>query len=228
MPWLLTLAVAPGVFWLWYFRRRDHLRPEPRHLVGRVFVLGGAAAVGAALLETAVFAAASLERSGAFIPVSVATAAIVGLIEETVKFAALYVGIYRHVHFDEAIDGIIYAVAASLGFATVENIGYVVQGGTGVALLRAALSVPGHAFFGAVLGFYVGVAKFSARPALWLGAGLLLAAASHFAYDAALFAGTWVTLTVIPFVFLLWRASLHYIRRAHAMDASRIPLPPGG
>lgn len=37
---LVTLAVAPGIFWLWYFLQRDRLRPEPRYLVRRVFFLG--------------------------------------------------------------------------------------------------------------------------------------------------------------------------------------------
>lgn len=228
MVWLLTLAVAPGIFWLWYFRRRDHLRPEPRHLVGRVFALGCVAALAAGGIESAVFAATNLEFSEPFIPASVAAASIVGLIEEAVKLVALYIGIYRHVHFDEVIDGILYAVAVSMGFATLENIAYVLQGGTEVALLRAALSVPGHAFFGAVLGFYVGMAKFSTRPLSWLGLGLLLASASHAAYDAAVFTGSWAALSVIPLVFLLWRISLHFVRRAHAMDAARSPQPPGG
>lgn len=228
MAWLLTLAIAPGIFWLWYFRRRDHLRPEPRHLVGRVFAYGAVAALAAGAVEAGIFAAADLEVSEPFIPASLLAAAIVGVVEEAIKFSAIYLGIYRHVQFDEVIDGILYAVAASLGFATVENVAYVLQGGTQVGLLRASLSVPGHAFFGAVMGFYIGVAKFSARQGFWLAAAVLLAAASHAAYDAVIFTGTWVALTVIPFIFLLWRASLHYVRRAHAMDAARQPLPPTG
>lgn len=73
------------------------------------------------------------------------------------------------------VDGIIYAVAASLGFATVENIAYVLEGGFAVGVLRAVLSVPGHAFFGALMGFYMGVAKHaSTGQARWLAYGLAL------------------------------------------------------
>lgn len=227
MAWLLALAIAPGVFWLWYFRRRDRLRPEPRHLVGRVFAYGAVAALGAGAIEAGIFAAANLEVSEPFVPAGLLAASIVGFVEEAVKFAALYLAIYRHVQFDEVIDGILYGVAASLGFATIENIAYVLQGGTQVGVLRASLSVPGHAFFGAVMGFYVGVAKFSSRPLGWLAVAVLLAGASHAAYDAAIFTGTWVALTVIPFIFLLWRASLHYVRRAQALDAARQGPPAG-
>ena len=152
MLWLLlTLAIAPGAFWMWYFRRRDHLRPEPRHLVGRVFAYGAVAALGAGAIEAGIFAVADLEISEPFVPASLLTAGIVGVVEEAVKFTALFLAIYRHVHFDEVIDGILYGVAASLGFATVENVAYVLQGGTQVGILRASLSVPGHAFFGAVM-----------------------------------------------------------------------------
>ena len=228
MLWLLlTLAIAPGAFWMWYFRRRDHLRPEPRHLVGRVFAYGAVAALGAGAIEAGIFSAADLEVSEPFVPASLIAAGIVGVVEEAVKFTALFLAIYRHVQFDEVIDGILYGVAVSLGFATVENVAYVLQGGTQVGILRASLSVPGHAFFGAVRGFYVGVAKFSPRPAGWLAAAVLLAAASHAAYDAAIFTGTWVALTVIPFIVLLWRASLHFVRRAHALDEAR-RVPPQG
>jgi len=117
----------------------------------------------AGALEEVIFRVTDLPGTGT-LPSGVAAAGLIGLIEESAKFAALYVGIYRHAQFDEIIDGILYAVAASLGFATLENIAYVLEGGTVVGVLRAALSVPGHAFFGAVMGFYVGLAKFSSRP----------------------------------------------------------------
>jgi len=221
MAWLLVLAVAPGVFWLWYFRRRDRLRPEPRHLVGRVFAYGALAAVLAGALEAGIFPLLELRRAD--LSSGVVAAGIVGLIEESAKFAALYLGIYRHAQFDEVIDGILYGVATSLGFATLENIAYVLEGGADVGVMRALLSVPGHAFFGAVMGFYVGLGKFSRRPQGWLAAALLVPALSHAAYNAAIFTSTWVALGVVPLVVLLWRVSLHYVRRAQVLDARRRP-----
>lgn len=224
--WLLALAIAPGVFWIWYFRRRDHLRPEPRHLVARVFVIGGLSAIGAAFFEVLTLRAAGIDLSGSFTPMTPFAAVIIGVVEESAKLGALYLSVFRHAHFDEVMDGILYAVTASLGFATVENIGYVLQGGIEVAVLRALLSVPGHAFFGALMGFYVGVAKFAGRSGpSWFFGGLLVAAAAHAAYNAAIFTGTWFALIIIPFVFLLWRASLHYVRRALALDDARLGRP---
>ena len=61
------------------------------------------------------------------------------------------------------MDGIVYATAASLGFATIENILYVLDGGLAVGIVRAIASVPGHVVFACIWGFALGTAKF--RPA---------------------------------------------------------------
>ncbi len=47
-----------------------------------------------------------------------------GGIEEFLKWLFLYHLIFRHEAFDEPYDGIVYAVAVSLGYATLENIIY--------------------------------------------------------------------------------------------------------
>ncbi len=111
---LVALAVAPGIFWLWYFLQRDRLRPEPRNLVRRVFFFGGGSAFIAGLLEVGMFAATGLSLEGRTAP-PLAAAAAIGLIEEGVKFLAILVIVYRHREFNEVLDGIIYAVTASLG-----------------------------------------------------------------------------------------------------------------
>jgi hypothetical protein len=66
----------------------------------------------------------------------------------------------RHRDFTESIDGVVYGVVASLGFATMENVLYVAAAGFVAALPRAFTAVPGHAFMGAIMGYYVGRAKF--------------------------------------------------------------------
>jgi RsiW-degrading membrane proteinase PrsW (M82 family) len=227
---LVALAIAPGLFWLWYFRRRDHLRPEPRALVARVFFLGVGAAVAAALLELAVFGVTGIDSERPDWGV-IPTALLIGLIEEGTKFAAVYAGVYRHHEFDEVVDGIIYAVAASLGFATIENVAYVLQGGFAVGVLRAVLSVPGHAFFGALMGFYMGIAKHtSTGQARWLAYGLALAIGAHALFNAMLLTQSALALAVLPLTALLWRRALLHTHAALALDDQRAavatPRPP--
>ncbi|MGQ0570549.1 MAG: PrsW family intramembrane metalloprotease [Armatimonadota bacterium] len=220
---LLALAVAPGFFWLWYFLKRDHLRPEPRHLIRRVFLLGAAAGVAAAALEFAVFSRPTLSMQPIGSRSVIVTAALIGIIEEGVKFAAIFFGVYRHAEFNEIIDGIIYAVAASMGFATLENIAYVTGGGVGVGILRAIISVPGHAFFGALMGYNMGMAKFAGSNGWrWLLSGLLLAALAHAAFDAVLLSQTALALAVLPIFAYVWRRAVVQARYAQMLDDQRI------
>ena len=76
--------------------------------------------------------------------------------EEFVKLAILVGYNMRHHAFDEPMDGIVYGVVASLGFATLENMLFVFEGGISVAVSRAFTAVPLHAFVGAIMGYYVG------------------------------------------------------------------------
>lgn len=220
---LVMLAIAPGIFWLWYFLAKDRLRPEPRHLVIRVFLLGVVAAVGATVLEWTVFRATGIVPGGPGPAGVLAAAAVVGLIEEGAKFLAVYAGVYRHAAFDEVLDGIVYAVAAALGFATMENLQYVLQGGAAVGIVRAVLAVPGHAFCGALMGFNLGKAKFAGRrERAWLLSGFGLAALAHTVYDALLLSQTVLALAVIPLIIILWRRAVGLAHRAQAEDDRRL------
>ena len=80
--------------------------------------------------------------------------------EETFKYLVLTRYSARHRAFDEPMDGIVYGAVASLGFAALENLLYVGSGDLGTAVARAATAVPGHAFTGAIMGYYVGQARF--------------------------------------------------------------------
>jgi RsiW-degrading membrane proteinase PrsW (M82 family) len=219
---LLAVAVAPGLFWLWYFRRRDRLKPEPQHLIRKVFFLGAASGLVAAVLERALLRETALSGPfGGFGPL-MTVALTIGIIEEGVKFMAVYLGAYRHAEFNEVFDGLIYAVAAAMGFATLENIAYVVGGGLTVGAVRAVLSVPGHAFFAALMGFGMGMGKFAGPgETVWLLRGLVLAVLAHAVFDAVLFTRTALALLVIPLVVVLWRYALAQSHRAQALDDHR-------
>ncbi|MGC7950656.1 PrsW family glutamic-type intramembrane protease, partial [Bacillus sp. II_CA] len=68
---------------------------------------------------------------------------------------------YNHVEFDDPYDGILYGASISLGFATIENVLYLLSFGLDTAFMRALLPVSSHALFGVVMGYYYGRAKFS-------------------------------------------------------------------
>lgn len=147
---LLVLAIAPAVLILWYVYRKDRYEPEPKYLVAKVFLLGAFSVIPAALLEMPF-------PSGLFV-----SAVIAPIVEEGLKFSVVYFIVSGLAEFDEPMDGIVYAAAAGLGFAALENIFYVTEGGIFVGLIRGFLSVPGHMIFSGIWGFALGHAKF--RP----------------------------------------------------------------
>lgn len=112
---------------------------------------------------------------------------VVALIEEFSKYVIVRYFAQPRQAFNEPFDGIVYAVMISMGFAATENILYVLEGGTKVAILRAFTAVPAHATFGILMGYYMGKAKFGNNRIKMNLLGLSLAVLFHGAYDFFLF-----------------------------------------
>ena len=106
-----------------------------------------------------------------------------GLLEEYFKFRVLIKYNVQKEHLKEPMDGIVYGVAVSLGFALIENVFYVIDGGVRTAVLRALTSVPAHASFGAIMGFFVGQAKFNKGRGYSAYLGLFIAIMLHGLYN---------------------------------------------
>ena len=185
---LLALAIAPGLAISLYIFFKDQYNREPRRHLILSFFLGILAAGLALLLETFL-----LGISMDLLPESIATTAIkafifVAFIEEWCKYIMVRYYAFPKPEFDEPFDGIVYAVMVSMGFATVENIGYVMEHGYATAFLRMFLAVPSHASFAIIMGYYMGKAKFAGpRRAILMFKGLFLASFWHGTYDFFLF-----------------------------------------
>lgn len=213
---LLAMAIAPGAFLMVYFYNRDLHEPEPREKVLRVMGWGGAVSALALVVELVI---------SAFCDAAVAPDSMVGIFlaaflvaattEELCKYLVVRKTIYHDPEFDEPYDGIVYCVAASLGFAIIENILYVLSNGVAVAIVRAFLSVPAHALFGVFLGYFMGLSKF-APPEKRLRyhlAGLAIAILTHGLYDFVLMTQIpEVQLTVLPMLGLFWVVGLWKVK----------------
>lgn len=151
-------AVIPSVILLWYFYSRDKY-PEPPRVVFATFVLGVLTVIPVLLFAVPVMSFIGRVENPLAFGASVGFLAA-AIPEEFFKFLVIYYYCMRHSEFDEPMDGLVYGVTASLGFATLENVLYVSSGGLVVAIVRAVSAVPMHASLGAVMGYYCGQAKF--------------------------------------------------------------------
>lgn len=185
----IALAVAPGIAICLFIFYKDVYNREPKLNLIVSFILGCFAILPAMFFEQE-FAYTS---DGTVAGVAVFSYAIVAFSEEFSKFLGLRLYSYNQKSFDEPLDGIVYGVMVSMGFATLENVMYVLKYaeiglGYEVGLKRMFLSVPAHASFGVVMGYFVGKAKFDSKNSFMLMiAGLLAAIFFHGTYDFFLF-----------------------------------------
>lgn len=213
---LLALSVLPVVLLLVFIYRQDKYEKEPLGLLIRAFI-GGMIAIPLDLwivsLINSVFYSETVFYS-AFIEA--------GFCEELCKFVILFLTIWWNKNFNEYMDGIVYATFVSLGFACVENILYVFQGGVGTGIVRALLSVPGHFLFGVVMGYFFSMAKFNEKSRfLYLLLSLFAPAAIHGLFDWLLMINSYINplLGLAIFAFFiwgdikLWKIGVKFIRR---------------
>lgn len=188
VPILLSLA------WLGFIRRFDRAHPEPMWLVAVTFLLGAASTLPAATAEELLAGSSkwldpnlvTFGGQALAFPLSFAVfTVVVGLVEEGAKRAGAQYAI-RRPEFDEPIDGIVYGIVSSLGFAAAENIRYFAIGRMSAPLViaRCFMSVPAHMFFGALWGYALGAKLVEPKTRRW--AWLLLAASCHGLFDALL------------------------------------------
>lgn len=166
-----------------YVYWRGKFDKEPLTLLARSFFLGVLSAGIAIVLQYAIDFVFPFEASGYFTSTAIKTYAKIGLSEEWAKFVLLIFFIFPHKNFDEPYDGITYAVMISMGFASFENVLYMVRYGNDVIYWRAFTAVPAHATFAIGMGYYVGLAKFSKYRNAYLALGLLIATLMHGTYD---------------------------------------------
>ena len=185
--WLLTLwGVTPGILWFWWLYRRDHWDPEPLNVCGDALWAGFWAACGAVLGTLGLGWLLGLPVLGdpsSIGQVALRHYAVVGPVEEGAKLLALLIAVVwretRRRELDEPIDFLVYAGGVALGFASIENVGYLMKYGAGLGFARAVLSVPGHLLFSSLFGYALAMRWL--RGGSWWGVlfGWALAALCH-------------------------------------------------
>ena len=188
---LLALAVAPGLAIAIFIYEKDKLDKEPLHLLVKSFFLGALSVVVAILLQEAgKFAYGFLTvltglQLGGDVVRPFWHAFAVGFTEEWSKYIFLILFAFPKKEFNEPFDGITYAVMIAMGFATLENLFYVADGGLEVAILRMFTAVPAHATFAVAMGYFVGLAKFRHQYhiSIYKFTGLMGATLLHALYD---------------------------------------------
>ena len=162
----LLITVAPSFLILFYFFTSDKFK-EPKTTIMIVFVLGILICLPAGILNNFMSENFGVQSNGKNLTHSFLGPAWT---EEILKFLILYAIVLRRSEFNEPMDGIVYGVVASLGFATYENYDYVFRlaetwdiAPSQMAIWRSYTAVPMHGLNGCIMGFYFGMYAFTAN-----------------------------------------------------------------
>ena len=210
---LLLVTIIPSLIILAYFIYSDKFR-EPVKAILIVLLLGVLIAIPAGYLNNFVIKNFSNYDT-------VNNALLVGffaggLVEELLKFSILYFYVSKMQDFDEPMDGIVYGVTASLGFATLENFEYVYLAANSldftsmeIAIGRALTAIPMHGLNGCVMGFYFGMMHFTGNKK-YLGYAVILPIIFYGRYNFLLHFNFLFALMII-IILIIFSLKLHKI-----------------
>jgi RsiW-degrading membrane proteinase PrsW (M82 family) len=213
---IISAGIAPSLALLSYFYLKDQYETEPIPLVLKVFFVGAVSVFPIMFVEY-VFDIEQIFQSKflhAFL--------VSSLLEEFFKWFILFYTVYRHEEFDEHYDGIVYGVSVSLGFATIENIFYLLGNGLEFAFGRALLPVSSHALLGVIMGYYFGKGKFSKESSRrkWLLCAFFIPYFLHGIYNYIILSQEKWLFYMLPFMLFLWWLGLRKAKLARIVGAN--------
>ena len=203
----LLITILPSIVLVLYFIKSDKFK-EPNRIIIITFLFGILITIPAGYLNSLIdknFATGERFNdallSGFFGG---------GPVEELLKFSVLYFYILKEKAFNEPMDGLVYGILASLGFATLENLQYVFYFDSEfwtaqeIAIFRSYSAIPMHGLCGAIMGFYFGQYAFSANKK-YLGLAIIVPIIFHGSYNFMCDYNWYyaVSIVVVGFIFAL-------------------------
>ncbi len=219
---LFIIALTPAFSIAFGVYLSDRYDREPPSLLFKTFVFGALVVLPTVAFEK-IFV--MLNIFPGLLGIAYVAFVVAGFTEEYFKRLVVLKFIYNNKHFDEKLDGIVYSIFSALGFATIENIMYVVfrfSYNPYVGIYRGVLSVPAHAIFAVTMGYYLSLAKFSnnkKEEKYFLKKSLYMPVILHGVFDFILMAKIPALAGLfIPYVLYLWWSNQkklnHYIHES--------------
>ncbi len=223
-------ALIPAIVLLIYIYWKDRQSPEPTRELVKATLLGVLSIFVSLCMSLPLMATGAIPQDVQHFLDAMNLAFLGAAIpEELAKWFVLWLFLRKNKRFDERMDGIVYAVCVSLGFAGFENALYVVYsyivGETDwvtIALSRAFTAVPAHFCCGVLMGYFYSLAHFSSIDREWYITMTFIAPIiAHGLYDIIpltlrieppLWLSAILVLVFIALCFYLWRLASKAIK----------------
>ena len=189
---ILVAALLPAIL-LWLYIWKKDTKKEPTSWLVKAFLWGIIICIPTAIVEMGLgyMLFGDGGKPSDLFGTTIDAFVVAAIPDESFKLLALWIILRKNPYFDEHFDSIVYAVCIGLGFAALENIGYVfgANGGMFTAIMRALLAVPGHYAFAILMGYYYSIYHFvdhSPKVAVCI---LLVPVIAHGVYDSLAMSG---------------------------------------
>lgn len=208
---LVIIAVTPAISIALAVYLSDRYDKEPLKLLLKTFLFGAFSTLPTIVVERFLV---SFNIFPGILGVAYISFIVAGFTEEFFKREVVLRLNYNNPSFNEKLDGIVYSVFSALGFATLENIMYLLRFSTFnpyIGLYRGILSVPAHTIFAVTMGYYLSLAKYSdseAMERIYLRKSLFMPAILHGIFDFILMSNIpIIAFLFIPYVIYIWRTN---------------------
>ena len=161
IPIILTIIIVFMI--LLYTYKKDYIEKEPKKKIILLFLLGFVSLILSKYILSIFLTffpdiSEEVNNPNTFVQIVISFGEI-GFIEELSKWILLMIFIWKSKDFNYVYDAIVYSVCIALGFALLENIIYIINYENNALIFRLFFTIPVHATFGVISGFYIGKAK---------------------------------------------------------------------
>lgn len=211
--YILILAILPVSFFIGWIYFKDRYEKEPPIKLIQYFLLGILVSILAIFLELYfskinIFSGIAATLYTAFF--------VAAFTEEGLKSIILIPILIKDKDFNEKLDGIIYSIFLSLGFATIENIIYLMRERLEITfelgVTRGLISIPSHIMFAITMGYYISKYKFAkedSKKKKYLIYAIIIPIVLHGVFDFILMIGyRWAIIVFIVYIIFLWKINL--------------------
>ena len=236
---LITItALAPAAILFWYIYQKDKAHPEPLGVLIKGLSFGILAALIASAIDTLLiktglnFDIDSIQSIGGAASLSLYGAA---LPEEAAKLFMLWLLLRNNKYYDEYLDGIVYAACIGLGFAGIENVGYLFSADDWIqlGLMRGITAVPAHFTMACAMGYFYSEYHFGKKNKLTAACIFLVPVFIHWLWDTIAFSTSLINQSAsllmdavfLFFIYRLYKGTKNRIADMQNKDDLRI-MPP--
>ncbi len=233
---IIITALLPAVILGWWIYRKDSARPEPLKQLLLAFFYGVGSTFVSVLIVGVMNALGLMVYNLETFAGAVSTALLAAAIpEELAKLAMLWLFLRRNQHYDEYLDGIVYAACVGLGFAAAENVLYLLQSDNWAltGAIRGLTAVPAHFAMACAMGYFYSKRHFGDRSRVTACCILAVPVIIHWTWDALAFSeGVLPALSVVVnilfvlLIYYLYKSTNQRIDDLTQQDRKRMTPPP--